>query len=80
MKAKRHQHGAAAAIAADNPWHVQAERARRAGGAFQLKKFHNDIKRALINRRAACCCKISSKCVAVARCDVVWRRALQLHG
>lgn len=31
-------------------WSVQAEKARRAGGAFQLKKFHNDIKRALINR------------------------------
>lgn len=31
----------------------EAERARRAGGAFQLKKFHNDIKRALINRFAS---------------------------
>ncbi len=28
----------------------QAEQARRTGGAFQLKRFHNDIKRALINR------------------------------
>ena len=28
----------------------QAHEARRSGGAFQLKKFHNDIKRALIRR------------------------------
>ena len=29
---------------------LQAHEARRSGGAFQLKKFHNDIKRALIKR------------------------------
>ena len=36
---------------------LQAEKARRAGGAFQLKKFHNDIKRALINK---CACTTTS--------------------
>lgn len=40
----------------------QAEKARRAGGAFQLKKFHNDIKRALINRCWGCC-KAALRCL-----------------
>lgn len=33
----------------------QAHEARRSGGAIQLKRFHNDIKRALIRRQIEDC-------------------------